>query len=228
MNDVREATLIKTSAELDFIRSLAVAKQRNRDATWDLIGTILAILAGLAVFYVCVVWPVSCAVKGVKSLVAPTMPQYEVQDNIASTATVQNNIASTATVQKNIASTATPEVTRKVLEVCRAISDRVPDVNRDGLINCIDYAITFYEQYGSGARIIWFRWARDYSHMLCAVPNGYGQLIYIEPQRSGYELSYVLIQYHFTEAVFRLDQCKDVTSSYKDLKNDTFDWRWKE
>jgi len=205
MNDVREATLIKTSAELDFIRALAVAKQRKVDSTFDLVTSILMLLFSIACFIVLIVWPISCAVKGVKSWVKPTMPAYETQD---------------------MAYTATPEIERKVLDVCNSTHNLVYDVDKDGKINCTDYAITFYEQYGSEARLIWWI-VEDHklTHMLCAVPNGYGQLIYIETQHSGKSLQYVLIQNSWKEK-FDLKWCKDVTYAYTQLKNDTFNWRF--
>jgi len=139
MNDVREATLIKTSAELDFMRSLAVAKQRKADTIFDGITTILMLLFSIACFIVLIVWPVSCVVKGVKGFVKPTMPAYELQD---------------------MADTATPEVTRKVLTTCDYVKHNTKDVNQSGDVDCIDYAITFYEQYGTAAKLIW--WIIDY------------------------------------------------------------------
>ena len=40
----------------------------------------------------------------------------------------------------------------KILDYMQCVG--VKDVNDDGLVNCIDYSITFYKLYGSNARII--------------------------------------------------------------------------
>jgi len=65
-NDAKDATLIKTSAAIDFKNAVIAAKRVRADNIWDLIGAIFWIIFGLALIFVTVVWPVSCVVKWVK------------------------------------------------------------------------------------------------------------------------------------------------------------------
>jgi hypothetical protein len=64
----------------------------------------------------------------------------------------------------------------RVLRVMRRYGVR--DMNRDGLINCIDYSITFRNLYGSKAKLIINRsYVHDMNHMFVIVEG-----LHIEPQ----------------------------------------------
>jgi len=62
-NDAKDATLIKTSAAIDFKNAVIMAKKVKADNTWDLIGAIFTVIFVLAMVFVTLVWPVSCVVK---------------------------------------------------------------------------------------------------------------------------------------------------------------------
>jgi len=199
VDDIRDATLIKTSAGIDWQKGQVVKAREQGTAIGQLIWS-LVLLIGLAL---AVILPVQCVKKHFSK--APTMPVYEAQE---------------------LASTATPEVTQKVLSTCEYVRTNTKDVNKSGKIDCIDYALTFYEQYGSEAKLIW--WVVELNkrtHLLCAVPNGYGQLLYIEPNRIGSFLNNVIAQKVYLEN-FDLRWCKDVTADYQQIKNRTMYWRW--
>jgi len=206
MDDVREATLIKTSAELDFIRALAVAKQRNRDGWLSLIPTGLTLLAAIALICVCIVWPISCVVKGVKGFVKPTNPTMEAQ-------------------QPRYTTEATPAIAARVYEVSK-YAWNPPDQDGDGSSDCIDSALLFYDLYGPECIILWVKDVSiNWNHVFVAVPNGYGQWLYLESTRSG-DLKYMSMNIWGKPFYDNINKAKNITYGYRQLKNDTFDWRW--
>jgi len=194
MKNVRDATLIKTSAGIDYQRQLAVQKMLRHHDNTQLFGPLLALLLVAAI----IILPIRCVIHKVSAPRAAT---------------------------PEVTAVATPEVEQRILTVCNAI--RQPgDRNNDGEIDCIDYALAFYEYYGKEARIIWIVFDVNIdSHLFVAVPNGYGRLIYIEPGKTSTYLNGVLMQTVWRSA-FDLNKCKDVTYAYFEIKNGTYHWRW--
>jgi len=212
IDDPREAILIKTSAAIDF------KKQQHADAIWkahksgENWGMLIYTILLLAVLWFTVIWPVSCAVKGVKQLFsaapfdtleAPSNPQYE--------------------GQQFYSDTATPEIQQRIFKASELSWNVKKDKDYNGQIDCIDSALTFYELYGSEAKIIWLYNPPD-SHLFCAVPNGYGGLVYLETTRSG-PLSFMLMQNAWGKR-FTSAQLRDMTYAYKDIKTGGYVWRW--
>lgn len=75
--------------------------------------------------------------------------------------------------------------THYVWDAVNFVHNNVIDVNDDGMINCIDYAIVFRLVMGSSVRIIHNEnYATGMNHLFNLVPgnNGYG--VYVEPQGS--------------------------------------------
>jgi len=65
-NNAKDATLIKTSAAIDYQNAVMAAKRVKSANTWDLIGGIFWIIFSLALLFVTIAWPVSCVVKWVR------------------------------------------------------------------------------------------------------------------------------------------------------------------
>jgi len=207
IDDPKDATLIKTSAAIDYKNAVILARKVRSDNRWDLIGSIFSLIFSLALIFVTIVWPVSCTVKKVK--------QWTAKDPIYR-------------ASQQIADTATPEITQRILAVGKKAWNP-GDVTGDKLSDCIDSAVTFYEQYGPEAKILWvFDRSINWSHLFVAVPNGYGQWLYIEATRSGYELNFMLMQKCWNDGRFikNLPYVRDVTYGYSDIKRNRFVWRW--
>lgn len=199
VDDVKEATLIKTSAGIDWQRGQLIKAHESGVAWGQLIWSI--ILIGLLI--TAVAWPVSCFRK---HWVRPTGPQQE---------------------STSYASTATPDVERRVLKTLKDVyAVQMTDKNKDGMLNCIDYAVTFYELYGPEARLVWVVIKPcELTHLYCAVPNGYGGWLHIETYTYKMSLSTALMQYTYG-TVFNTYKRKDVTTDYNKIITGNYVWRW--
>jgi len=61
---------------------------------------------------------------------------------------------------------------------------RIRDVNGDGIINCIDYAVVFKELYPTAAIVRNENPRTGFHHLFNAISDGNGNWIYIEPNSS--------------------------------------------
>jgi hypothetical protein len=130
---------------------------------------------------------------------------------------------------------ATPEITQQVLETSRftmtaTLNGGNYDVNTDSLVNCIDAAIVFYAhywvEYDKNAKIIWnYNPNTQWSHLFVAVPNGYGDFIYIESTVLGYKLEDFEMNRVWGKAYNPIYN-KDVTDYGEAISNGTYVWRW--
>jgi hypothetical protein len=195
VDNVRDATLIKTSAGIDYQRQIAVQKMWNSKQTAAIVGPLISLLFVAAI----IILPVRCIIHKIRP--------------------------PTAATQEYVPNKATPEVTHRILAACN-VSAKTADINKDSLVNCIDHALAFYEYYGTDAHLIWMVFNDRSSHLFCAVPNGYGSLIYIEPSKTGTVLINVLMQTVWYSS-FKLVDCRDVTYAYLDIKNNRYEWRWR-
>jgi hypothetical protein len=97
------------------------------------------------------------------------------------------------------------------------------DTNNDGLINCIDYALQFYDLYPdkSNIRLVWNKNKPGMNHLFIKV-NG----IAVEPA------SYI----NPSEDFFRMDKSyptvynpvydRDITNSIDNVRNNNYRWIW--
>jgi hypothetical protein len=126
---------------------------------------------------------------------------------------------------------ATPEITQQVLTVCNKSKDYYYiQMNDDGLFDCIDAALIFYAyyycDYDENVKLIWnYNPRTEWSHLFCAVPNGYGGWLYVECTRSSYGLYYVMMDYAWGRK-YDPYYNRDVTYAYTSIKNGTYVWRW--
>jgi len=204
VDDPREATLIKTSAAIDYHRQSKYEAKYRAWKTGQDIGHLILFIFGMALFVVLFVWPVTCVVKGVKSLI-PKEGSYEYPSTMATTAS--------------------PEVQRKATMVSRAILN-LGDITNDGLYDCIDDALGFYELYGGECQILWLV-VGTWSHLFVAIPNGYGQWAYIETRTKSSKFDDILLQRRWSSDILsHIREARNVTPYYKSIKAGTHVWRW--
>jgi hypothetical protein len=146
VDDPRDATLIKTSAALNYVRDVAEVEQWNarvrRENIWDAVACFFSIAIPIALLWVIFVLPISCVVKSCKQALAPreAVPEASYSSDIGISAA----------------------------QYCK---QNIRDVNGDGLKNCIDYAV-LYKEYLPSARLIWnYNKNTGWSHIFVQV-NG--------------------------------------------------------
>jgi len=125
VDDIKDATLIKTSVAVDFLREVENNRQREISDRWEIAGAILSCLFALGFIFVVFVWPI----MAIRSCVS--------------------RHTEVPAVEKP-----TQDIPR-TLQAAYYVRDNPRDMDRDGLIDCVDRAILFREYYGSDAQIIW-------------------------------------------------------------------------
>jgi len=110
----------------------------------------------------------------------------------------------------------------------RKTAENIRDVNRDGLINCIDRALLYKQYYGDGtqARLIWNKNdTANLNHLFVYIPDGAGGWIAIEPSYTSEDIARRTMSYAWgSQYNPRYD--RDVTASYNAIKAGTFNWAW--
>jgi len=130
----------------------------------------------------------------------------------------------------NVAVTAASSTNRSAPSfiAARKTAENIRDVNRDGKINCIDYACLYKQYYGDGtqARLIWNKNdTANFNHLFVYIPDGAGGWIAIEPSYTSEDISKRTISYAWgSQYNSRYD--RDVTASYNAIKANTFNWAW--
>jgi acetylornithine/succinyldiaminopimelate/putrescine aminotransferase len=100
----------------------------------------------------------------------------------------------------------------------------VRDVNNSHDIDCIDYAITYYELYGPEARLVWHKYG-DFNHLFVRIPNGNGGWYNIEPTNAYMDVSKNTMEYCWG-GKFNPRMVKDVTKHYEMIRNGSYPWLW--
>jgi hypothetical protein len=207
VDDAREATLIKTSAALDYGKCITQEAERNSRHFWDFIGRLISI----AIVVVSIWMPISCAVKSCKQ----EAPKRE---------------------SVNAAPSQDPGVLRSSEEFDRItdlasfyVRNHLRDINKDGLINCIDRAL-IYKDYVPDARLFWgINPAKDFNHLFIGVLDTDGTgYVYIEPLSNPDNRKYLTDKFmcFYWWDRFDANQVKDVTAYEKQMRNGTFKWTW--
>jgi hypothetical protein len=128
----------------------------------------------------------------------------------------------TVNAPKNTAKTELVKAKPKNLStLIKQVRQDLRDVNDDGLLNCIDYAVIFYEKYnaafGEGAHIIVNQNNpySDMNHLFNAVETRDGSLIYVEPQSESTNTS----PDNFWGIKYNPEYNRDMTYFYKQYAN---------
>jgi len=204
IDDPREATLIKTSAAIDYHKQQEISASLRAYRLGTGIAQAFMFVLYVALFIVMVVWPISCTVKAVKSII----PKEGVFESTPPMSYI-----------------ATDEVERKITMVSQA-TIHLGDITGDGQYDCIDDALGFYELYGGECQILWLA-VGQWSHLFVAVPNGYGQWLYIETRYHSSSLSKILLQNNWSANIMaHIGEAKNVTMYYKDIRAGTHRWKW--
>jgi hypothetical protein len=176
-DDPREATLIKTSARLDYSR-----RGLSDFSQWLLSAFMYIVIIGGLIFGV---WScVSCSSAPKQSTV---------------------NIA------------------QQTYDTAVYVKSHIYDVDRDGLIDCVDYATLYFDKYPdkSNLRLMWvYRADIDETHLYVRV-NGTD----IEPQSINPDFSKRTLRYHWGNKM-NYRKIKDVTAYAGQIRNNTFHWIW--
>lgn len=129
VNDVREASFLKANAYSNYHRQNVVVKYcKDRVKAASLAGPVVVIILVL----VCI-WGRS----SIKNYITPSKAEViqETEYFLVNTSWTASDIS-------------------KIQSVLRRMPSAVYDVNRDGMINCIDYAIIFRRLHGHDAYIV--------------------------------------------------------------------------
>ena len=192
-DDSREAVLIKTNAAIDNEKNTKF--DREQDYAYYGQG-----IVGLGIIIFIIISIQSCMHScGQPSKTAEVRPRPAVTSTVESVSVKQQSVNSpfNNTQQNNEVQQQNPpsQTVEKIelpgnknnhishLEVLYYLQRNVYDINGDGLINCIDYAVIFKMKYGKECRIIQNNNPQTgMNHLFNAIPaQGYGW-VYIEPQ----------------------------------------------
>jgi hypothetical protein len=225
VDDARDATLIKTSAAMDYGKATIAVAQRNANNRLDnILQFVRIVLIGVLLFSA-VYFPVSCF-KNIGNKISEEKQLSEEEQYAI------DRILALKPPEETYKTT--PKITQQILAsldlTYRAVFMANWDTSNDDLVNCIDAAITFYcdyyIHYDEDCRIIWnYNPNTNWSHLFCKVPDGYGDWLYVECTSNAKDLYSAMMQYVWGFAYDpRYD--KDVTIHGEQIYNGTYIWRW--
>jgi hypothetical protein len=210
-DDPREATLIKTSARLDYSR-------REPPDFGEILGGLFgwAIIGAIIYGIICCV---SCASYSSSSR-TPAYDPYDYYNNYINDPRV---IAYYDTGPKE-STVQGATLAQKTYNTAVYTKAHVYDADRDGLIDCTDYATLFYENYPdkSDCHIMWV-WptnSKDTTHLYVRV-GGFD----IEPQDTSQDFNKRLLR-NIWGNKFDYTKVRDITYAYNQIKAGTFSWVW--
>lgn len=152
IDDPRDATLIKTSAAMDFMHAQQRSASLSAQHKVDNVVTALQFAFMIAIFVVPIFFVVRCAKKAV----------------------IDSPNQSTTYIQMTY-------------DAANFAAANIEDVNEDGKVGCIDYALLFkawfdgYNENGHECLLIWnVNHKKDMNHLFVKVWDGY-QYVAIEP-----------------------------------------------
>jgi hypothetical protein len=225
VDDARDATLIKTSAAMDYGKATVAAAQRNANNKIDNILQLVKVIFVAALLFSIVYFPISCF-KNVKNSLA-----------------IDNEVKTEKRVlvpwldeepTTPLPPTKTYKATQQQLErilYCTDVSKDYYfiDMTCDGLYDCIDATMIFYFNYldyDNNIKIIWnYNPNTKWSHLFCSVPDGYGSWLYIECTRYGDALYKVMVDYVWGKD-YDPRYNKDVTQDWRAIIDNEHIWRW--
>jgi len=224
VDDPRDATLIKTSAQIDYTNLQYYKKQ---DASEQCLQTISHFIC-IILFLVLPIWFCVSKIKSCTTASAAQDPKYEQHNLLPYTPLTDAELdamfdsldekfkASKAKIQHGESPS---------LIAARKVAATIYDVNKDKQINCVDKALLFRQYYGDGtqARLIWNKHG-SMNHMFVYVPDGQGGWIAIEPAETATALNKRLMTTYWDNYYPKYD--RDITMYEQQLRNNTFKWIW--
>jgi hypothetical protein len=225
-DDVREATLIKTSAEIDWANWEAIQKG-ERQVGWIKFGFVALITL------VIVICCNSCAV-----LAKVWMLPYDILEFVLTP--IYGNTSTPATtspppVKQQQSSTSSFD--NDTLNASLLAEKNLYDVNRDGEAACVDRAVLFRQYYRDGqtARLMWHFdayynpafgvWAERLNHLFVRVYDDYGVAWDIEPLSKNKDINKRTVQYYWGNK-YNPALVRDVTQYAAQIRNGTHRWVW--
>jgi hypothetical protein len=213
-DDPREATLIKTSARLDYSR------REPPD-----IGAILISILGWVMIGAIIYGIICCtSCTSYSSNGRSTYDPYDYYNNYWNDPTVIAYYESKSTPKETTSQIQGATLAQKTYNTAVYTKAHIYDIDRDGRIDCTDYATVFYENYPdkSDCHIMWI-WptnTKSATHLYVRI-GGYD----IEPQNTSQDFNSRLLRAIWGN---KLDYTKvrDITYAYNQIKAGTFNWVW--
>jgi hypothetical protein len=212
-DDVREATLIKTSAEIDWAKAEGDRKG-DQFVGWLKFGLVAIIV--IVVIAMCS----SCAA-------------YEAFLKVAHDTFYGNSPPPSAVSYQTV----TSQFDIDTYNAAIAVSKNAHDVNGDGVIQCIDRALLFRQYYRDGqtAHLMWhfdayynatFKvWAERLNHLYVRVYDDYGVAWDIEPLSKNKDINKRTVQYYWGSK-YNPSLVRNVTQHVVQIRNGTHRWVW--
>jgi hypothetical protein len=223
VDDARDATLIKTSAAMDFGKATLAAAQYNANKKVDTVFVWIKVILTFALIGALIWWPISCYKKVIHNWATSS-------DEIKIEAPLKLNPWTGPIPPPEATYKATSQQAERIF-YCTNISKDYYfiDMTCDGLYDCIDATMLFYFyylDYDSNVKIIWnYNPNTNWSHLFCSVPDGYGGWLYIECTRYGDVLYKVMVDYVWGKD-YDSRYNKDVTQDWRAIIDNNYVWRW--
>jgi hypothetical protein len=235
VDDARDATLIKTSAAMDYGKATIAMAQRNTNNKIDNVLHLIKVIFVAALLFSAVYFPVSCFKNTIHNW-AVSDDEVKIEKRVLRPWIEEDSPLAPTNTYK-----ATAEITNWILMSCMQSTEMLKqsyDSNEDGLSDCIDDALVFWAYYWlmgfdinigdsyNEPRLIWnYNPNTNWSHLFCAVPNGYGDLLYIECTRRG-DVLYQVMMPIVWGSDYNPIYNKDVTQYRIAIQDGTYIWRW--
>jgi hypothetical protein len=224
VDDVRDATLIKTSAALDYGKATVTAVQLQKINKWNTLGQWIKILLYAGLLFVVVYFPIRC-VKG-------SIKQWAKSDDaVVKERPVLDESDDDITIPQ-ATYRATPAITEQIFTLLIYLNGGLDkaytyvDLNNDGLYSCIDAAMAFKAcyavDYDKSIKLVW-NYNTKWSHLFCMVPNGYGEWLPVECTVIGTTLNQVMLPYVWGKA-YDPKYNKDITDKWYVIQNPEYTW----